>query len=103
MLRFNETDNTYQVIESIHGFNNTKNKVVEYKKDLSEKRVNSDPWIETNKNDIDWFHKHYYKHFPIGACISLHCCECGEELSYGNDGYGTSYGTCSECIENYEE
>jgi len=26
------------------------------------------------------------------------CCQCGLELSFGEDGYMTSHGTCDECV-----
>ena len=31
------------------------------------------------------------------------CTECGVELTSSCDGFGTSHGTCDNCIDSYEE
>jgi len=63
MLEFTKTADTYHIRESIMGFCDTKVKTVDYKFDLSEKRVNNEPWRKTNQSDRDWFNKCYRSKF----------------------------------------
>jgi hypothetical protein len=44
MLQFEKTTECYRIIETIFAFEDTKTTIVEYKLDLTQKRVNNDPW-----------------------------------------------------------
>jgi len=63
MLDFIETEDHFIIKESILSFYGTQVKLVIYTKDLQTKKINSEPWQETSKSDVDWFNKHYRKKF----------------------------------------
>lgn len=56
-------DGNYVITETIHSWNDTKISKVEYKRDLSEKRCENEPWRPVDKPTLEWFEKHYRKHF----------------------------------------
>ena len=63
MLTFKRVGDLYQVTERMLGFPRDCVKIVQYKADLSECRVNTDPWKPCTKLAVDWFEKNYRQHF----------------------------------------
>lgn len=64
MLLFNiDEKGNYKITEKILSFNDTKQMIILYKKDLSKKKVNKENWKNTTQEDIDWFKKHYIHKF----------------------------------------
>ena len=64
MLEYSITaDGHYCVLEYMLSFTNTEIKIVTYKKDLSEKRINNERWIPMSKDDKKWFLKYCKPHF----------------------------------------
>ena len=64
MLTFEKHPDFYRVVQKIMGFTRTDIMTVDYKFDLSEKRVNAEPWSKTSQADIDWFNKYHKDKFP---------------------------------------
>jgi len=63
MLEFTETNDCYVVTQHIMGFRGTETTVCQYKKDLSERKINNEPWQATDKPTRKWFRKYHMKHF----------------------------------------
>jgi len=70
MLTFEKKDDLFLITEHILSFRDTQTKRVYYSADLKQKRVNNEPWVETNTADRDWFNKYYRHHFETGKANS---------------------------------
>lgn len=53
----------YCVQESILGWNKTRITTVKWTKDLTIKKVGTDPWQTTSRDDREWFNKYYLQKF----------------------------------------
>ena len=62
MLTFTQTDALYTVTETTMSFRDTQVMTIDYTKDLTRKRVNSEPFRDTLPADKKWFNNHYRKH-----------------------------------------
>ena len=63
MLSFKKVDEGYLVTEKSFSWTTTKTMTVLYSNDLSKKRIDNDPWIETTAADRAWFEKYYRQKF----------------------------------------
>lgn len=63
MLTFKETAEHYLVIQTTMSFCNTEVQTVKYTKDLKQKQVENDPWVNTTPSCRDWFNKYYLPKF----------------------------------------
>ena len=63
MLEFRGIKQGYQIIEKTFTFRETKINIITYSKDLSKKKINDDPWIETTESCKRWFIRYYLKKF----------------------------------------
>ena len=64
MLSFSKNDTgNFVVTQRTMSFTRTDVMTVEYTADLTQKRVNAEPFRPTNPADKAWFNKHHRKHF----------------------------------------
>jgi len=61
-FKINEAGN-FVVIQRIMGFCSTDTMTVEYTADLTQKRVNVEPWRPTSESDRKWFEDYYRAKF----------------------------------------
>ena len=72
MLEFSITDEGYyRITESMLSFIDTKVKTVDYKPDLSEHRVNNEPWRKVDEPTLEWFNKYYRPKFDKAKTIKF--------------------------------
>ena len=63
MLSFTKCSDGFLITEKQMSFTHTKVMTVTYSLDLKKKRVNNEPWRDTDQMDRDWFMKHYMEKF----------------------------------------
>lgn len=63
MLTFKETEDHFVVIETTMSFDETRVREIKYSKDLNSVQIGDDPARCTHPEQVEWFEKHYRKHF----------------------------------------